>query len=79
MGRHDGGLKDRLRLPLPAPAEQTHCAEAGGEVWGSGGEGGRSTVPVAVPKLLLEVVEPIMAPLNVSPARSFCCAVREQE
>jgi len=23
--------RSRLRLPLPAPAEQTHCAEAGGK------------------------------------------------
>jgi hypothetical protein len=29
---------DRLRLPLPAPAEQTHCAKAGGEEWERGGE-----------------------------------------
>jgi hypothetical protein len=25
------GLSDRLRLPLPAPAEQTYRADAGGE------------------------------------------------
>jgi len=29
---------DCLRLPLPAPAEQTHRAEAGGEEWECAGK-----------------------------------------
>ena len=31
-------LGGRLRLPLPAPAEQTQAADAGGEEWESGGK-----------------------------------------
>jgi hypothetical protein len=29
----DGAYWNRLGLPLPAPAKQTYCTEAGGEEW----------------------------------------------